>query len=72
VTYEDRMKRLQTILALLDSGRQPLGEALELFREAVELASEALNQLRAMEQRAQELIATADGAFELIDIRKGA
>ena len=67
MTYEERVKRLQTIAASLDSGRQSLTEALDLFEEAVTHEAEAMLQLQGMQKRAQDLIARADGAFELPD-----
>lgn len=68
MTYEDREKRLEAIVAALDSGRQPLSAALALFEEGIEHAREAMAQLASMERTAQELVERANGVLDLVDI----
>jgi len=68
MTYEAVVKRVETIVSELDSDRVPLSAALALYEEGIELLREATAQLSAMERKAQELVARADGIFELTDL----
>ena len=68
MTYEETIKRLAEIVALLEAGRQSLNDSLALFEEGVRLAHDAMAQLRVVEARAQELMAQADGTFRLVEI----
>jgi len=68
MAYENKIQRVETIASDLDSDRLPLTAALALYEEGIELLREAAAQLSAMERKAQELIARADGVFELVDL----
>ena len=68
LTYETAMARVDEIKKSIESGRTPLHETMNLFREAQELLTWVDADLSACEREAQELIARADGGFELVDV----
>lgn len=60
IALEARLKRLDEILAKMDSDDVPLEEALKLFEEGVAHVREAERVLTAAELRVEELLATGE------------
>jgi exodeoxyribonuclease VII small subunit len=54
-TYESLYARMQAIVARLEAGELPLGEALALYEEGVEVAAACQRLLDQAELRIQEL-----------------
>ena len=69
MTFEDRVRRLEEIVAGLEREDLPLDEALRLFEEGVECLREASSQLNAVEAQVQRLVERGDGSFDLSDFR---
>lgn len=53
--FEDKMKRLQEIVDLLDSSDIELDKSISLYKEGLELSKELKEQLNAYEEKIEEL-----------------
>lgn len=53
--FEDKMKRLQEIVDLLDSSDIELDKSISLYKEGLELSKELKEQLSAYEKKIEEL-----------------
>ena len=53
--FEDKMKRLQEIVDLLDSSDIELDKSIYLYKEGLELSKELKEQLSAYEEKIEEL-----------------
>lgn len=53
--FEDKMKRLQEIVDLLDSFDIELDKSISLYKEGLELSKELKEQLSAYEEKIEEL-----------------
>ena len=62
-TIEQRLARLEAIVAELEREPLPLAQALALFEEGVSCLREAAGTLTEAEARVQKLTELADGAF---------
>ena len=62
-TIEERLGRLEEIVAALESERLDLSDALVLFEEGVACLREAAGTLSEAEARVQKLTELAGGAF---------
>lgn len=52
--FEDKMKRLQEIVDLLDSSDIELDKSISLYKEGLELSKELKEQLSAYEEKIEE------------------
>ena len=68
MSFETNLKRLEGIVAQLESERLDLNAALGLFEEGIELLRLASSELGETETRVKELIERADGVLELRDL----
>jgi exodeoxyribonuclease VII small subunit len=64
-SFEDAMKRIETIVADLEKSDIPLEKALERFEEAVKLAKICHGKLDEAQKRVSKLVGTEDGGFAL-------
>ena len=64
-TFEDRLARLEEIVAELEGDEVELARALALFEEGVECLRGATEELGRVEARVKTLSERADGSFEL-------
>lgn len=53
--FEDKMKRLQEIVDLLDPSDIELDKSISLYKEGLELSKELKEQLSAYEEKIEEL-----------------
>lgn len=53
--FEDKMKRLQEIVDLLDSSDIELDKSISLYKEGLELSKELKEQLNTYEEKIEEL-----------------
>lgn len=53
--FEDKMKRLQEIVDLLDSSDIELDKSISLYKEGLELSKDLKEQLSAYEEKIEEL-----------------
>jgi exodeoxyribonuclease VII small subunit len=63
-TFEESLKKLETIVDQLEKGDLPLEESLKLFEEGVGLSAVCKHELDAAEGKVQTLIKQRDGSFK--------
>ena len=63
-TFEESLKKLETIVDQLEKGDLPLEESLKLFEEGVSLSAVCKQELDAAEGKVQTLIKQRDGSFK--------
>jgi exodeoxyribonuclease VII small subunit len=69
LSLEARLRRLEEILARMESDQVPLEEALDLFEEGVAHVREAERVLAAAELRVEELLAS--GRVRPLEVDEG-
>ena len=62
MTFEQKMTRLEEIVAKLEKGDAQLGDSLALFEEGIRLVSACRAELDKAEQQVVKLMKGADGA----------
>ena len=65
IQFEEAFKRLETIVAQLESGEESLENSLELFEEGIQLAETCRTKLDKAEQVISKLIKKSDGSISL-------
>lgn len=70
MSFEKNLKRLEEIVAELESDEIALDRALTLFEEGVTNLRSATEELAKVEGRVQRLVERADGSFEVTDLRE--
>ena len=70
MSFEQRLRRLEEIVAELESEQIELERALALFEEGVGCLKAATEELGKVEARVQRLVERADGTFEVTDLRE--
>ena len=65
IQFEEAFKRLETIVAQLESGEESLENSLELFEEGIQLAETCRTKLHKAEQVKSKLIKKSDGSISL-------
>jgi exodeoxyribonuclease VII small subunit len=63
-TFEESLKKLETIVERLEKGDLPLEESLKLFEQGVVLSAACKKDLDAAEGKVQKLIKERDGALK--------
>ena len=63
--FEERLARLQTIVAALESGNTPLAESVTLYKEGLAHAAACRKQL---EQARHDIKISSEGAFASFDM----
>lgn len=61
-TFEEKIARLEEIVAALEKGDAPLADSLALFEEGTKLIADCASQLETAEQTVVKLMKGADGA----------
>ena len=61
-TFEQKLQRLEEIVAALEKGDAPLADSLALFEEGTKLIAACSKQLDQAEQQVVKLMKGADGA----------
>lgn len=72
MTVEERLARLEEIVAALESEQTDLASALALFEEGVTCLRDAAASLSEAETRVKRLTRLADGTFALQDLDEDA
>ena len=70
MSFEDRLKRLEQIVAELEGDELALDRALKLFEEGIAALRAATEDLGKVETRLKRLVERADGTFEVTDARE--
>jgi exodeoxyribonuclease VII small subunit len=63
-TFEDSLKKLETIVEQLEKGDLPLEESLKLFEQGVDLSAVCKKELDEAEGKVQMLIKQRDGSLK--------
>ena len=63
-SFEDSLKKLETIVERLEKGDLPLEESLKLFEQGVGLSEACKKELDAAEGKVQTLIKQRDGSLK--------
>jgi exodeoxyribonuclease VII small subunit len=63
-TFEESLKKLETIVDQLEKGDLPLEQSLKLFEEGVGLSAVCKKELDAAEGKVQMLIKQRDGSLK--------
>jgi len=61
-TFEEKLTRLEEIVAALEKGDAPLADSLKLFEEGTKLIADCSDQLDKAEQQVVKLMKGPDGA----------
>lgn len=69
-SFEDSLKRLESIVQSLEDGTVSLDEAVELYEEGIRLSKECADKLKATELRIKKLTKDMNGQFELTDTKE--
>lgn len=64
-SFEDSLKKLETIVERLEQGDLPLEDSLKLFEEGVGLSAECRKELESAEGKVQMLIKQRDGSLKV-------
>lgn len=70
MTFEQRLARLEQIVAQLEGDGVDLAKALALFDEGVEHLRAASADLETAEATVHRLVERADGTFDVVDRRE--
>ena len=62
VTFEEKLRRLEEIVSLLEKGDAQLADSLALFEEGTKLIAACSGELDQAEQKVVKLMKGADGA----------
>lgn len=65
-TFEDSLKKLETIVDQLEKGDLPLEDSLKLFEQGVDLSAVCKKELDEAEGKVQMLIKQRDGALKAV------
>ncbi len=63
-SFEDSLKKLETIVERLETGDLPLEDSLKLFEEGVGLSAACKQKLDAAEGKVQMLVKQRDGSLK--------
>ncbi len=61
--FEDKVKELEKIIALLESGEVSLDESIEKYTKAMQLVKECDEQLKNIEEKVNKIV-TENGTLE--------
>jgi exodeoxyribonuclease VII small subunit len=61
LSFEDALKRLETIVAQLESGDVPLDKSIELYAEGDRLRARCEERLKAAQARIDQIVLGQDG-----------
>ncbi len=68
IKFEEGLKRLEEIVAKLESGEASLEEAISLYEEGIKLARALKSKLEEIEMRVEKLMET-EGGFKTEEFR---
>lgn len=65
VSFEEGLKRLETIVEQLESGDLPLEQTVALYKEGMELSQNCAAQLKKVQQDVKKIVETSQDDFKL-------
>ena len=66
-SFEQSLRRLETIVEQLEEGNVPLEEAVKMYEEGLALSKECVERLTQAELKLKKLSKDMQGSFKLID-----
>lgn len=69
-SFENSLKRLETIVASLEQGEVSLEESLKMFEEGIHLSKECLETLAKAELKVKQLTKDLNGKLQLTDFEE--
>lgn len=69
--FEAGMKRLEEIVAKMESGDLPLDDSLKLFEEGIKLSRTLNKTLETAERKVEALVRGADGSLGTVPFDEG-
>ena len=63
LSFEEKLSRLEEIVAALEKGDAPLADSLRLFEEGTKLVGECTRELDRVEQKVVKLMKGPDGTL---------
>ncbi len=69
-SFENSLKRLETIVASLEQGEVSLEDSLKMFEEGIRLSKECLETLSKAELTVKQLTKDLNGKFQLTDFEE--
>ena len=69
-TFEESLKKLETIVEQLEKGDLPLEESLKLFEQGVDISAVCKKELDEAEGKVQTLIRQRDGSLKTVPFPK--
>ena len=69
VSFEDKIKRLESIVSELESGEVALEEAIDKYTEAMKLSKECSNKLTEVTDRVNKILAD-NGKLEDFEVKE--
>lgn len=67
INFEDSLKRLETIVQVLEEGSVSLDEVMVMYEEGVQISKQCLEYLNDAELKLKRLSKNVDGSFEVVD-----
>lgn len=71
MTFEEKLKRVDEICALMDGGKLTLDESIKLYEEGMILAKECLDVIEKTKGKVVEIKKKVDGTIEEEDLDSG-
>ena len=67
LSFEDALKRLETIVSRLESGQAPLEESIALYEEGAKLKAHCEARLKAAQLRVEKIVVGPDGQAKAVE-----
>ncbi len=64
--FEEALSKLESDVQLLEKGDLPLEEALEVFKEGIELSQICLNKLNVVQQEVQKVVPVSEDSYKYV------
>lgn len=67
--FEDKIKHLEDIISVLESGEAPLDESIKKYTEAMKLVKECDSELKGIEEKVNKIV-SENGTLEDFEVEK--
>ena len=69
ISFEEKIKKLESIVAELESGEVPLDDAINKYTEAMKLSKECSNKLTEVSEKVNKIL-TENGTLEDFEVKE--
>lgn len=69
INFEEKIKRLESIVAELESGEVPLDDAINKYTEAMKLSKECSNKLTEVSEKVNKIL-SENGTLEDFEVKE--